>query len=94
MDKTQTCIKRREVLTRGVSLAGASLLGIAISRRSNASDKSSKASLLYQSHPHDGQHCGACKYFSAGSDPNSGSCALVEGTIDSNGWCMAFSPKA
>jgi hypothetical protein len=30
----------------------------------------------------------------AGSDPNSGSCALVEGTIDSNGWCMAFSAKA
>ena len=94
MDKTQMCIKRREVLTRGVGLAGASLLGIAISRRSNAADKSSKASLLYQNHPHDGQHCGDCKYFSAGSDSNSGSCALVEGTIDSNGWCMAFSPKA
>jgi len=94
MDKTRTCIKRREVLTRGVGLAGVSLLGIVISAPSRAAEKSSKAALLYQSHPHDGQHCGDCKYFSAGSGPNSGSCALVEGTIDSNGWCMAFSPKA
>jgi len=71
------------------------LLGIAISTRSNAAEKSSKTALLYQNHPHDGQHCGDCKYFSAGtSDPNAGTCALVEGPIDSNGWCMAFSPKA
>jgi len=73
MDKTQACMKRREVLMRGVGLAGASLLGIVICARSNAADKSSKAALLYQSHPHDGQHCGDCKYFTAGDgDSNSG----------------------
>jgi hypothetical protein len=93
MDKTQTCIKRREILTRGAGLAGASLLGIVICAPSRAAEKSSKTALLYQGHPHDGQHCGDCKYFSAGSQPNGGTCALVEGMIDSNGWCMAFSPR-
>jgi len=94
MDKTQASMKRREVLSRGAALAGASLLGIVICARSNAAEKSSKASLLYQNHPHDGQHCGNCKYFTAGTgDSNAGTCALVEGPIDSNGWCMAFSPR-
>ena len=95
MDKTQACMKRREVLTRGMGLAGVSLLGIVICARSNAADKSSKAALLYQSHPHDGQQCGDCKYFTAGSgDSSGGTCSLVEGPIDSNGWCMAFSRRA
>lgn len=93
MEKTQTCMKRRVLLARGVGVAGASLLGIVVCASSRAAEKSSKAALLYQNHPHEGQHCGSCKYFSAGGDPSSGTCALVEGQIDTNGWCMAFSQR-
>ena len=93
METTQTCIKRREVLARGVGLAAASLVGMAISAHSKAAEKASKASLLYQSHPHNGQHCSECKYFTAGSAPSTGTCTVVEGAVEPNGWCMAFSAK-
>lgn len=93
METRHMCIKRREVLARGLGLAGASLFGIAICARSDAVDKASKASLLYQSHPHNGQRCGECRYFAAGSGQNAGTCSVVEGAVEPNGWCMAFSAR-
>jgi hypothetical protein len=49
----------------------------------------------YQDKPKDGHHCDLCKYFIAGSSPTAnGSCQLVEGSINPNGWCMLFAPKA
>ena len=75
-------------------MAGGSLFALSAGMRSAAAQKSSKASLLYQDHPHEGKHCGECKYFSAVSDASgAGTCALVEGPVQRDGWCMAFSPR-
>jgi hypothetical protein len=85
-------MKRRQVLIRGMGLAGACVLGVTTGNA--AAEKSSKASLLYQDRPHDGKRCCDCKFFSGNSNSNTGICAIVEGVIDCNGWCTAFSPKA
>ncbi len=52
----------------------------------------SQASVHYQKKPHEGQKCSDCAYFIPGkTPPGTGSCRLVAGTIDPNGWCMRFS---
>jgi len=93
MDNHRIAIGRRRIITCGVGMVGACALGLALASR-NAAAKTPKAALLYQDQPNDGKRCADCKFFSAGSsDTNIGTCALVEGTIGRNGWCMAFSPR-
>jgi high potential iron-sulfur protein len=88
------CTKRRRALVRGVALAGSSLLVFSAGMRPAAAQKSSKASLNYQEHPHDGKKCADCKHFSPGSDASgAGTCALVEGPIQPAGWCTVFAPR-
>ena len=94
MDERETHMKRRQILARGVGLVGACVVGVATAVHNAVAAKSSKASLLYQDRPRDGKRCSDCKFFSAdSSDTNTGTCALVEGAIDRNGWCMTFSPR-
>ena len=86
--------KRRQTLVRGVALAGSSLLIFSAGTQPAAAQKSSKASLLYQEHPHDGKECADCRHFTPGSDASgAGTCALVDGPIQPTGWCTAFSPR-
>lgn len=85
--------KRRHALVRGVALAGSSLLVFSAGMRPAAAQKSSKASLAYQEHPHEGKKCADCKHFAAGSDAAAGTCDIVEGSIQPTGWCTAFSPR-
>ena len=88
------CTKRRLVLARSLGLAGACALGMTIGARDASAAKSSKAAFLYQDHPQDGKRCGNCKFFSPDSgNASAGTCEVVEGAVDRNGWCMAFSPK-
>jgi hypothetical protein len=85
--------QRRRLLVRGL-LAAATVCGLSAAARDAAAQKSSKASLLYQDHPHDGRHCGECKFFTPGADTTSpGTCAVVDGPIQPQGWCTAFSPR-
>jgi hypothetical protein len=85
--------KRRQALVRGVALAGSSLLVFSAGLHRAAAQKSSKASLNYQEHPHDGKKCADCKHFAAGSDASAeGICDIVDGPIQPSGWCAAFSP--
>jgi len=87
--------KRRQILKRGAGLAGACLLGTALGGRYAEAAKTSKAAFLYQDHPRDGKRCGDCRFFSVDArQADTGTCALVEGAIDRDGWCTAFSPKA
>ena len=87
----KVCTKRRRILAQGLALAGGCAIGIA---RDAAAAKSSKAALLYQDHPQSGKSCGQCKFFSPDSSgATAGTCEMVEGAVDRNGWCMAFSPK-
>ena len=87
--------KRRHALVRGVALAGSWLLVFSAGMRPAAAQKSSKASLSYQEHPHDGKKCADCKHFTPGSGaPGAGTCDIVDGPIQPTAWCTAFSPRA
>jgi hypothetical protein len=51
----------------------------------------------YVTHPVGGKQCSACQLFiPAKSNPtkSAGTCKLVKGTIQPNGWCKFFSAKA
>ena len=55
-----------------------------------AQDKIQQSQVQYQQKPNpDGQHCSTCVNFIAPS-----SCQIVAGTINPNGWCIAYAPKA
>jgi hypothetical protein len=85
-------IERRRILKRGVGMVGACALWFAVAS-DNAAAKTSKAAFLYQDQPNGGKRCADCKFFSVGSDGSVGTCALVEGAIDPDGWCTAFSSR-
>lgn len=51
-------------------------------------EKVSKSAAHYQDHPNKGQRCGGCTHFLFGG------CALVAGSISSNGWCKLFKASA
>jgi hypothetical protein len=53
-----------------------------------AKAKISQAEAHYQGHPNKGQRCGGCTHFLFGG------CALVAGSISSNGWCKLFKASA
>jgi hypothetical protein len=88
-------ISRRATLMRGVGVVAGLVLTVTAVVNKRALAKAAKGDLSYQDHPHGGQSCGACKFFSPDSNSaNTGTCALVEGVINRNGWCTAYSPKA
>jgi hypothetical protein len=82
-------ISRRNMLARSLAvLAGAATLAV----HKPALGKATKSELLYQDHPHAGQKCSDCKHYSPGG-ADTGTCAMVEGTVSANGWCQAYSPR-
>jgi hypothetical protein len=83
---------RRRILKQ-ILTAGSSLVLLGGARRAGA-QKSSKSALLYQDHPHEGRRCSECKHFVAAADANAGTCAVVDGAVNRDGWCLAFSPRA
>lgn len=86
--------KRRQTLVRGVTLAGSSLLVLSGGIQPAAAQKSSKTSLSYQEHPHEGKKCADCKHFTPASNASGdGTCDLVDGAIQPTAWCTAFSPR-
>ncbi len=77
---------RRRVLAGGVAVLAA---GIA-ARSAKADDKLAQDVVQYRQTPgDDGSKCSACVNWEA---PNG--CKIVAGTINPNGWCVAFAPKA
>jgi hypothetical protein len=89
MSEKDKLITRRDALKNIAVVAG----GIAVTTMVGAAKANagtvSKASVQYQDHPHGKQHCSVCANFVA---PHS--CKVVAGTIDPNGWCVAFAPKS
>lgn len=74
---------RRHVLRTGLAAVGGV---IAVSAK--AQEKIDPKMVQYQTMPKDGNKCSTCVNF----EPPHG-CKIVAGTIDPNGWCIAFAPK-
>lgn len=55
-----------------------------------AAAKVSQASVQYQNQPKGDQKCSGCLHFI----PESNACALVEGQISPEGWCMLWAKKS
>ncbi|MGA0603229.1 high-potential iron-sulfur protein [Caulobacter sp. KR2-114] len=85
-------VARRRMLraTAGVAVLGAVALAAS---RAAAAGKISKDYVKYQYSPKGADHCSLCASFIANPEGGAGTCKLVEGAIQPNGWCGAFSPR-
>lgn len=53
---------------------------------------SSKSAVNYQKTPKDGQQCSGCAYYIPDKNGDGmGACAIVEGEIEPEGWCLSYS---
>jgi len=82
---------RRLVVIRGATLATGVAMGLAARR---AAAKATKGEMKYQDEPHDGEKCAVCKHFTPDSSrSHEGTCAMVEGTVSTEGWCQVFARR-
>jgi hypothetical protein len=78
---------RRGALRAGLALvAGAGAAGTAFAQ---GTEKVAQNLVQYQQTPKDSQKCSLCVNW---QPPNA--CKVVAGTINPNGWCVAFAPKS
>ncbi|WP_229218073.1 high-potential iron-sulfur protein [Rugamonas apoptosis] len=84
---------RRRALRGALALAAlattSGLLRPGLARAGNGA----KSDYQYQDHPQDGQRCAQCAAFQPAPDGGPGTCRLISGTINPNGWCIAFSQR-
>jgi hypothetical protein len=83
-DKTNA--SRRNLLRGGLTILAGTVLASTVARADD--DKVDPSSVQYQNTPNNGQKCSTCVNFVA---PNA--CKVVSGTINPNGWCVAYAPK-
>jgi hypothetical protein len=85
---------RRRLLMRGsgtlMVVAGAVVAGHTGVTRAG---KASKSDVSYRDRPKDGKSCETCRLF-VSTESEKGTCAVVEGEISRNGWCLAYAPRA
>lgn len=54
---------------------------------------STQSQVNYQPEPSNGQKCSGCLYYVPDKNGDgAGACAIVEGTIDPNAWCVSYAP--
>ena len=80
---------RRTVLRAGLAAIGGAAATAARANEHTAQTKIAQKVVQYQDMPKGDQKCSICVNFEA---PNG--CKIVEGTINPNGWCIAFGPKS
>lgn len=81
---------RRTVLRAGLTAIGAAAAVTArAADQQTVQTKIAQKMVQYQEMPKGDQKCSICVNFEAPA-----SCKIVEGTINPNGWCIAFAPKA
>ena len=79
----------RRVALRSVAFRSVALLASLCAAAARAQgQKIAQKLVLYQEQPKDGAKCSACLNF---EPPNT--CAVVDGFINPEGWCVAFVPK-
>lgn len=85
-------LSRRQHLQRVAKVVCAmACAGLSTAQHSWAKSKADKRDFLYQEKPKDGKSCANCKMFTA-SASSKGVCAIVDGEVVANGWCMAYTP--
>lgn len=87
---------RRSFLKTATLIAGVAVVPVTFLSQEAFAAKVSKASMQYQYTPKSpNAHCSKCVHFQPGKTAtDKGTCEVVEGVIDPNGWCLAFTPKA
>jgi hypothetical protein len=88
MKTTTGQLSRRTTMKAGLTLVGSAVLSLMAVVRAGAQEKIAQTQVLYQNMPKDGAKCSLCVNWVA---PNA--CKIVAGTINPNGWCVAFAPK-
>lgn len=79
---------RRTAIRNGLALVTGAVGAFASSAEVRAQEKIAQAQVQYQAMPKDGAKCSTCVNWVA---PNA--CQIVAGTINPNGWCVAYAPK-
>jgi len=93
MDLQDEFTTRRLGLIRGTRLLlGAAIVSTVGWPGTAHSAKADKRDFSYQDRPKDGKSCATCRLFSA-TPSGRGNCAIVDGEVSPNGWCMAYSPR-
>jgi hypothetical protein len=93
MDHRHPESSRREALAQTVRIVVGTAAAVALTALPRpAHAKAAKADFFYQDKPKEGKSCMSCRLFVAAEGGN-GTCAVVEGVISPNGWCMAYSPR-
>jgi hypothetical protein len=87
-------ISRRHCLAVAKTmLIGSALMGVVTKQSAFAASKADKRDFSYQEKPKDGKSCASCKMFSL-AQGGVGTCAIVDGDVSPNGWCLAFTARA
>jgi len=87
--KNETGKTRRVILRTGLAALGGVAAAAAQAGQRKAQTKLAQKIVQYQDTPKGDQKCSICVNF----EPPAG-CKIVEGTINPNGWCIAFGPKS
>jgi hypothetical protein len=91
---TQRSVSRRSFIGGAALLAGAAAAGALVSPNVRAQQKVPQASVKYQDKPNGNQKCAGCLQFVPGNSPTAkGTCKVVDGAIDPNGWCQIWVAK-
>ena len=93
MEGREAPVTRRLGLIRGGHL----LIGIAVlvvAGKPGTADaaKADKRDFFYQDKPKDGKSCSTCRLYTV-TQTGQGSCAVVDGDVSPDGWCMAYSAR-
>jgi len=89
---TSACISRREALRTSARWLLVPAIGTLAIAAEPVAAKVSKADMFYRDAPKEGKSCALCRLFIPG-ELGKGTCAVVDGSVSANGWCMAFSAR-
>ncbi|WP_158745016.1 hypothetical protein [Acidisphaera sp. L21] len=88
MNSVDSQTSRRTAMKTGLALIGGAIVTFAATVRAGAQEKIAQAMVQYQNMPKENAKCSVCVNWVA---PNA--CKIVAGTINPEGWCVAFAPK-
>ena len=91
---TRDTTTRRQWLTGAAVVLATPMAADLVPGLARAAAKTPKTAVDYQYTPKGDQHCGACASFIPGETTQGpGTCRIVDGPIQQNGWCALFSRR-